>query len=250
MRQAPTSHAGACAAPSWRSAFMSPARRRCSRSGRRDRCGGQRAGDPGRAVAGGGGARGAAQRVAPGPVQPQAEEQPAADKPVEEAEIEPVPEPCRRSRTREPPPRATARRAAAAQAKARREEEAEARHANLASAPSPAEQRAERAVAPAPGARLAQSQRGGELEVARWWRRSSATNVTRHEARGEHGVAQLAFSVDRRGGVHHPHVRAPGSSLLDRDALAWLRARNRCRRRRRNPGALIPIAVPLRYNAR
>ena len=32
--------------------------------------------------------------VAPGPLQPQAEEQPAADKPVEEAKTEPAPEPA------------------------------------------------------------------------------------------------------------------------------------------------------------
>ena len=54
------------------------------------------------------------------------------------------------------------------------------------------------------------------------------------------------------GGVHHAHVlRSSGSSLLDRDALAWLaRAQPLPPPPPEIAGALIPIAVPLRYKAR
>ena len=66
----------------------------------------------------------------------------------------------------------------------------------------------------------------------------------------ERGVAQVAFSVDRSGGVHRARVVASsGSAVLDRDALAWL---DRSQPLPPPPpdisGAMIPIMVPLRYN--
>ena len=52
-------------------------------------------------------------------------------------------------------------------------------------------------------------------------------------ARGEHGIAQLAFSVDRRGGVHHARiVRSSGSPCSTARRWRWLSARRPCRRRR------------------
>ena len=143
--------------------------------------------------------------VAPGPAQPQAEEQPAADKPVEEAKAEPAPEQApvpepkieirrRRRRSRSavlPPPKP----------KHVEKKKPKQRHANLASAPSPAEQRAERAVAPAPGA-------AANANAVANWKSRLVAQIERHksfpaEARGEHGTVQVAFSVDRQGGVHH-----------------------------------------------
>jgi protein TonB len=127
------------------------------------------------------------------------------------------------------------------------------RVASLASAPSAAAHRARRAVAPAPGA--------AHLDphaVASWQSRLLA-RLERYkrypneaQARGEHGTARLAFSVDRRGGVHGVRIlRSSGSALLDRAALALPR--------RAAPlpppptdlgGRRIPIVVPIRYSIR
>jgi periplasmic protein TonB len=127
------------------------------------------------------------------------------------------------------------------------------RLASLASAPSSAERRAARAAAKAPGA-AAQ-----DPNALPNWRSALVAVIERHKhypaqalARGEQGVAQVAFSVDRRGGLHDARiVRSSGSSVLDRDALAWLR--------RAEPlpppppeirGARISVTVPLRYDIR
>ncbi len=71
-------------------------------------------------------------------------------------------------------------------------------------------------------------------------------------ARGEHGTAQLAFSVDRRGGVHHARiVRSSGSSLLDRETLALVaRAAPLPPPPPEVKGAQIAIVVPIRYDIR
>ena len=73
------------------------------------------------------------------------------------------------------------------------------------------------------------------------------------QSRGEQGVAQLAFSVDRSGGVHNARiVRSSGSSVLDRRNAGA----GRSARQPLPPpppeisGAQIPIVVPIRYNVR
>jgi protein TonB len=127
------------------------------------------------------------------------------------------------------------------------------RVASLASAPSAAARHAARTVAPAPGAAhpdphaLAnwQSRLLGRLE--RYKRYPDEA-----QAHGEHGTARLAFSVDRRGGVHGVRIlRSSGSALLDRAAVALPR--------RAAPlppppaglgGRRIPIVVPIRYSIR
>jgi protein TonB len=70
------------------------------------------------------------------------------------------------------------------------------------------------------------------------------------ESRGEHGVAQLAFSVDRGGHVHNARiVRSSGSSALDRATLALLeRAQPLPPPPPEIHGAQIAIVVPIRYN--
>ena len=72
------------------------------------------------------------------------------------------------------------------------------------------------------------------------------------EARGDQGTAQLAFNVDRQGGVHNARItRSSGSSVLDHEALALVqRAQPLPPPPPEVPGAQIPIVVPIRYNAR
>lgn len=88
------------------------------------------------------------------------------------------------------------------------------------------------------------------------WKARLVAQIERHkrypaaaEARGEQGTAQIAFSVDRHGGVHGAHlVHSTGSPALDSDALAWLaRAAPLPPPPPEVSGALIPIIVPLRY---
>ena len=126
-------------------------------------------------------------------------------------------------------------------------------HASLASAPSSAEQRAERAAAPAPGASAR------DANALPNWRSLLVATLERNkrypaqaQERGEHGTAELAFSVDRHGGVHRARIlRSSGSSLLDSETLAMLE--------RAAPlppppvelgGGEISIVVPIRYNIR
>ena len=132
-----------------------------------------------------------------------------------------------------------------------KEKKPKQKHASLASAPSSAEQKAERTAAPAPGAS------SHNPDALRSWQSQLVAQIERHKrypeaARGDSGVARVAFSVDRGGGVHGARVVASsGSNLLDRDAISWLE--------RSQPlppppsdvgGSLIPVTVPLRYNYR
>jgi protein TonB len=127
------------------------------------------------------------------------------------------------------------------------------KHASLASAPSTAEQRAERAAAPMPGASShnpnAVPNWKSEL-VARLERAKRYPSEA--QSRGEHGVAQLAFSVDRSGGVHNAHIaHSSGSSLLDQATLALIqRAAPLPPPPPEISGAQIAIVVPIRYNIR
>jgi protein TonB len=126
-------------------------------------------------------------------------------------------------------------------------------HASLASAPSSAETRAARAAAPAPGASAR------DANALPNWRSLLVATLERNkrypaqaQERGEHGTAELAFEIDRHGGVHRARIlRSSGSSLLDRETLAMLE--------RAAPlppppaglgGAEISIVVPIRYNIR
>ena len=125
--------------------------------------------------------------------------------------------------------------------------------ASLASAPSPAERRAARAAAPVPGAT---SQNPNAVPN---WKSELVARLERYkrypaeaQARGEHGVAQLAFSVDRRGGVHRPHIsRSSGSSSLDAATMALIeRAAPMPPPPPELAGAQIAISVPIHYDMR
>jgi periplasmic protein TonB len=178
----------------------------------------------------------------PGPAQVEAAlaPEPRPDKPIEKVEIKP--EPAKQAAlTVLPPPKPAAK---------PKDEKSHRKQASLASAPSTAERKGERAVAPAPGAASRDSY------ALPNWRSALVAQIERHKrypgearARGDHGVAQVAFSVDRHGGLHDARiVRSSGSALLDRDALAWLQ--------RSQPlpppppeihGARISVTVPLSY---
>jgi protein TonB len=177
--------------------------------------------------------------LAPGPQQTEAQPEPEPQKPVEKIELPPDPK-------AEPlavvPPKPVEQ---------PNEKKPKQKRASLTSAPSSAEHRAERAAAPMPGATSRDS------NALPNWTSQLVAQIDRHKrypeaAHGERGIAQVAFSVDRSGGVHHARVVASsGSAVLDRDALAWLE--------RSQPlpppppdmsGAMIPITVPLRYNYR
>jgi protein TonB len=176
----------------------------------------------------------------PGPQQMQAEPEPQPDQPVEKVEVPVTPD-------AEPLLSVTPQKTV----EKTKDRKPRKKHASLASAPSTAEQKADRTAAPMPGAAAR------DPNALPNWKSLLVAQIERHkrypeDARGDHGVVQVAFGVDRSGGVHHARVVASsGSSLLDRDAIAWLQ--------RSQPlpppppeiaGAMISITVPLRYNYR
>jgi periplasmic protein TonB len=134
-----------------------------------------------------------------------------------------------------------------------REEKHRQSAARQASAPSSAAHRANRAAAPAPGASA-----HNPAALPNWKSRLVA-RLERYkrypaeaQARGEHGVAQLAFSVDRSGGVHRARIlRSSGSAALDRATLTLIaRAQPLPPPPPEIRGAQIAIVVPIRYNIR
>ncbi|MBV9347902.1 MAG: energy transducer TonB [Pseudolabrys sp.] len=119
--------------------------------------------------------------------------------------------------------------------------------AKLTTVPAPAEKRAAVAATPMSGA-------AGSNALPSW-KSSLVAALERSkrypsDARGDQGVAQLAFSVDRSGGVHNARIMlSSGSSALDKETLALAR--------RVSPlpappteiaGSMIPIVVPIRYH--
>jgi len=123
----------------------------------------------------------------------------------------------------------------------------------LASAPSTAETRADRAAAPMPGASSRDS------NAMPNWKSQVVARLERYkrypseaQSRGEAGVAQLAFSIDRSGGVHNARiVRSSGSGLLDRETLALIeRAQPMPPPPPEMAGSQIAVVVPIRYNIR
>jgi protein TonB len=196
----------------------------------------------------------------PGPQQPQTQAEPQPEpepeakkeakpdqtppKPVEQpVDIKPAPAPEALLAVMPPP------RPATQSQRTKRQQ----RQASLASAPSAANRRAARPAAPAPGAARRNSDAVPDWKsrlVARLERYKRYPNEA--QRRGEHGVVQIAFNIDRRGGVHDVRiVRSSGSPLLDRTTLALPR--------RAAPlpppppdfdGRRIPIVVPIRYNIR
>ena len=171
------------------------------------------------------------------------EPEPEPEKPIEKIELPPEPQ-AEPDLAVTPPPKPIEK---------PKEKKPQQKRKSIASAPSTAERRAERAAAPAPGAASHNS------DALPNWKSRLVAQLERYkrypseaQSRGEHGVAQLAFSIDRSGGVHHARiVRSSGSSLLDRETLALVE--------RAQPlpppppdvgGSQIAIVVPIRYSIR
>ena len=165
------------------------------------------------------------------------------EKPPEKIEMmpEPVPQP---EVVLPPPPKVVEK---------PKEKKPKQKHASLNSAPSTAENRAERAAAPMPGASSRDS------DALPNWKSQLVSRLERYkrypaeaQSRGEHGVAQLAFSVDRSGGVHNARiVDSSGSSVLDRETLSLVeRAQPLPPPPADIAGSQIAVVVPIRYNIR
>jgi periplasmic protein TonB len=180
----------------------------------------------------------------PGPQQQEAEPEPEPEKPLEkQLELPPDPK-AEPLQAVAPPPKVVEK---------PREKKPKQKHASLASAPSSAETKSERAAAPMAGAN---SQNPNAVPD---WKSQLVAKLERSkrypseaQSRGEQGIAQLAFSVDRGGGVHNARiVRSSGSSLLDRATLELVaRAAPLPPPPPEIAGSQIPISVPIRYNVR
>jgi len=178
----------------------------------------------------------------PGPQQTEAQPEPELPKPVEKLEIKP--DPVKDAELVATPPKPVEK---------PKEKKPKEKHASLASAPSTAEQRGEHAAAPAPGAA------SHNPDALPNWKSALVARLERYkryppeaQSRGEAGIARLAFSVDRSGGVHNARiVRSSGSSLLDHETVTLP---DRAAPLPPPPpdvaGAQIPVEVPIRYNAR
>ena len=177
-------------------------------------------------------------KLPPGPQQAEARPEPQPVKPLDKIELTPTPQaelPLTPPKPVEKPKDKTPKQ----------------KHASLASAPSPAERKAERTAAPAPGAA------SHNPDALPNWKSQLVARLERYnrypaeaQARGEHGVAQLAFSIDRSGGVHHARIaHSSGSTLLDRETLLLLeRAQPLPPPPAEIAGAQIAVVVPIRYN--
>jgi len=180
------------------------------------------------------------------------EPEPESEKPVEKADIkpEPVADP---ELALLPPPMPQVEKPIEKPVEKKHVKKKRHRVASLSSAPSAADRRADRAVAPMPGATAHNSNALPD------WKSRLIAQIIRHKryppeamSRGDQGTARVSFSVDRHGGVHRARVvRSSGSQLLDRDALAWLQ--------RSQPlppppsgvsGTSFSFEVPLRYTLR
>lgn len=121
-------------------------------------------------------------------------------------------------------------------------------------APPPAEALAPRPAAPAPGRVM----RPSTAEVSSW-QRSLAAHLERYkryppqaQARGENGIVNLVFSIDRQGHVVNSHIlHGSGSQILDEETLAMLK---RAEPLPRPPSNIadnqLSFVVPVRYNAK
>ncbi len=203
----------------------------------------------------------------PGPPQQQAAAEQEPPKPLEKAveqppppqhaEAPPVPSPLEPVETTATlPPKPSEKRVekpVEKQVEKPAEKKRQQKHTTLASMPSAADKKAARAAAPVRGAA------SRNPDAAPNWRSSLVARLERYkryppeaQSRGEHGVAQLAFRVDRSGGVHTPRiVRSSGSNLLDAATLALVeRAAPLPPPPPELTGAQIAVVVPIQYNSR
>jgi periplasmic protein TonB len=176
----------------------------------------------------------------PGPEQTEAksEPEPQPQKPVETEEIKPTPAKDAELTVAPPKPEKPKQKPARKQA-------------SLTSAPSTVERKADHAAAATTGSI------SHNPDALPNWKSALVSQLERHkrypsEAHGASGVAQLAFTVDRNGGVHNAHiVRSSGSSALDGATLDLVaRAQPLPPPPPEIRGAQIAITVPIRYSVR
>ncbi|HSP50536.1 MAG TPA: TonB family protein [Pseudolabrys sp.] len=180
--------------------------------------------------------------VPPGPQQIEARPEPEQQKLVEKM-VELPPEPQAEPLLAVTPPPKQVEKPA--------EKKLPQKHASVTSAPSTAENKAQRAAAPMPGAS------SHYPDAVPNWKSQLVARLERYkraptEAPNASGIATLAFSVDRSGGVHRARIaRSSGSSLLDAETLALVeRAAPLPPPPPEISGAQIAIVVPIRYNMR
>lgn len=176
----------------------------------------------------------------PGPQQAEAQVEPDPIKPVETAELAPAAQ----AELQLTPPKPVEK---------PKDNIPKRKQASLASAPSTAEHRAERAAAPAPGAVTRNP------DALPTWRSQLMARLERYkrypaeaQSRGERGEALLAFAIDRSGAAHNARIaRSSGSAALDRETLDLIaRAQPLPPPPPEVPGAQISVTVPIRYNFR
>lgn len=169
-------------------------------------------------------------------VEPQPEPEP--EKPIEKVELPPdlAPKP---ELTAAPPPKPLEKKV---------EKKKPKRMASLARMPSAADNKADHAAAPLPGA----SARDSNAQAN--WNAQLYAQIARHKyfSGSESGTVRVAFSIDRNGGVHNARVLASsGSSVLDREALSLIqRSQPLPPPPPEVPGAQIPKVLPVQYNIR
>ncbi len=175
----------------------------------------------------------------PGPQQAEAQPEPEPVMPIETVELPPAPQ---AELTVTPPLKPVEK---------PKDKKPKQKHASLASAPSTAEHKAERAAAPMPGA----SPR--DPNALPNWFSQITSRLERYkrppsEAPNAAGIARLAFKVDRSGRVHNVRiVRSSGSSPLDRETLMLIqRAQPLPPPPPGVPDSKLNIEVPVRYNMR
>jgi protein TonB len=178
-------------------------------------------------------------KLPPGPLPTEAQPESQPQQLVEKVELPPAPQ---ADLQMTPPPKPLEK---------LKEKKPKRTRASLASAPSTAEHQAERAAAPTLGAN------SRNPDALRNWHSELIARLERYkrpppEAPNTSGIASLAFSVDRSGGVHSAHIaRSSGSSLLDRETLMLIeRAQPMPPPPPEISGSQIPVVVPIRYNMR
>lgn len=184
-------------------------------------------------------------QLPPGPLQAEAEPEPEPEPPPEpELDLKPEPAPNPMIAVAPvPPPKPI---------EPEKPKKKKQKRRSVASAPSPAEHQASQTAAPAPGAA---SRHSNALPT---WRSLLAARLERAKrypsearSRGDQGVAYLAFTIDRSGGVHGARIaRSSGSSILDRETLALLSRAQPLPPPPAELGSSISITVPIRYTMR
>lgn len=181
------------------------------------------------------------------------EPDPKPDKPIEETKVEPEPEPEKPPEKVELPPDSTPNPELSVMPPPKPEKPKEPKKpkhhkmASVARTPSSADNQADRAAAPSPGA-------NGNPNAVPNWMSQLYSALQRHKralSGAPEGTAVVSFALDRSGGVHNPRIaRSSGSSAIDQEVLAMVaRASPLPPPPPEKPGTQILVSVPIRYKS-